>query len=661
MISAPSIRKQRREAERAARRAARGGRRAPIVTALLLLVAAGVLIGSILAVRAWLVDPLARGRDALAAGNYRSARVDLMNAVTAQPNDVGLRLELAHAYNGLRRGVEAERQLQRAAELGAAPAILATDLAQALLLQGRAQDALNTLAGGYLRRDAARALRIGAEAKYRLGAYTAAQADFAESLRLAPDNVESWVAFARFRLAEQDVLGADDAAIQAWRRAPRSASALAIKAEIVRTREGPVAAIPWYEAAAAADPDNVPVMLEWAASLGDAGHYRDMLKPLRRATELEPGNGRALFLMGTVAARAGDWPLARTLLGRIGGADADLPAVLQAKAAVELALDTPSAAERHAARLVELQPDNGVGRRLLALAQVRGDNPRGAMLTLDPVTIRTDADSWSLLLLSNSFSGLEWQADARQPLDRASRLQRGDPPPLPAANDAGDSLDPAVAIPTIRARLARADGPGALSLASRLADANPGVAQARLLVGDAAMMVGDSRRAVAEFRRASQLRYDEPVMLRLVHALVSAGDREGAGEAIRQFQMRWPENVAAMRTAAAFAAEQGDWTRSAAQLRAALARTGPNDALLLAQLARCELELGDPASALSYARRAYRLLPGNATISGVYGIAMSRSAGASQDAQDLLAKAASLAPDDALLQSWREEVLRVGG
>lgn len=657
MTSAPSVRKQRRLAARDAQRSAGGKRRAPLVKAVLLLLVVALIAGLALGARAWFADPLARGRAALAEGNFRAARVDLMTAVAAQPNDVSLRLDLAHAYNSLRRGVEAERQLQRAAELGASPAVIGASLAEAQLLQGRPQNALDTLAAGYLRRDAARAMRIAGEAHYRLGAFDRARFAFSESVRLAPDSVENWVAVARYRLAEQDMLGADEAATQAWRRAPRSAAALAIKADVVRTREGPVAAIPWYEAAVARDPDNVPVMLEWAASLGDAGHYRDMLKPLRRAAELEPGNGRALFQMGMVAARAGDWPLARTLLGRIGGADADQPAVLQARAAVELALDTPSAAERFAARLIELQPDNGTGRRLLALAQARGDNPRGAMMTLDPVTTRPDADSWSLLLLSNSFAGMGWQTDAAQPLDRASNLRRGDPPPLPAAADGGDSLNPGVAIPTIRARLARGDPSGALSLARRLADANPGVAQARLLVGDALMQLGDARAAALEFRRASALRYDEPVMLRLFHALVTMGDRDAAAEALRQYQMRWPENVAAMRIAAAFAAEQGQWSVTVAQLRAALARTGPNDALLLAQLARSELELGDAEAALVYARRAYQRLPGNATVSGLYGVSLGRTGGSQVDAADLLIKAVSLAPDDALLRAWLAEVV----
>lgn len=656
MTSAPSIRKQRKLAEQAARREARGGRRSPLLIAVIVLLGLGLVIGTLLGVRALLADPLARGREALAQGNYRAARIDLMNAVTKTPNDVSARIDLAHAYNGLRRGVEAERQLQRATDLGASPAIVAAEMAQAQLMQGRPQASLDTLNAGYLRRDAARALRIAAEANYQLGNIAATRVNFTEALRIAPDNVENWVAFARFRLDEQDMVGADDAASQAWRRAPQSATALAMKAAVVRTREGPVAAIPWYEAASARDPDNVPVMLELAASLGDAGHYRDMLTPLRRATELEPGNGRALFLMAMVAARAGDAPLARTFLGRIGGGDADLPAVLQARAAIELALDTPSAAEGFAARLLERQPDNLTARRLLALAQAREDNPRGAMMTLDPITTRPDADSWSLLLLSGSFAAMDWQPDSLQPLDRAASLARGDPPPLAGAADGGDSLNPAAAIPTIRARLARGDGAGALALATRLADANPGVAQARLLVGDAALMQGDTVAAVAHFRRASLLRYDEATMLRLVNALARAGDRNGAGEAIRQFQLRWPENSAAMRIAAAFAAENRDWDRALAQLRAAQVRVGPNDALLLAQMARCALELGDDALALDYARRAYRLLPGNATISGAYGIALARSGGNRVDARDLLVKAVSLTPDDALLRQWQAEI-----
>jgi cytochrome c-type biogenesis protein CcmH/NrfG len=94
---------------------------------------------------------------------------------------------------------------------------------------------------------------------------------------------------------------------------------------------------------------------------------------------------------------------------------------------------------------------------------------------------------------------------------------------------------------------------------------------------------------------------------------------------------------------------------------AAQERVGSNDALLLAQLARCEVELGNVGEALPLAARAYRLLPGNATISGVYGITVARGGGLMTDARDLLDKAVQLAPEDALLRQWRAEVWESAG
>ncbi|MEQ1689037.1 MAG: tetratricopeptide repeat protein, partial [Sphingopyxis sp.] len=364
MASAPSVRKQRRDAARAVARtqarearAARGGRPAPIVLIGGGLAAVLLLFAAVTVVRAWLVDPLTRARASYAAGNYRAARVDLTAAAMEHPDDPAIRIDLARAYNALGYGVEAERQLDKAAELGADLDQLRIERAEAQLAAGHPELALATLSGPIAARDATRAHRIAAEAHYRLGHVAAARDNFARALHTSPDDAELWIAYARFRLAEQDVLDADRAADEARTLAPGSAAALAVKADVVRTRGGPVASLPWYQAALGRDPDNVAVMLEYAAALGTSGRYTAMLEPLRRAAELEPHNPRGLFLGATLAARGDEPALARTLLGRINGGDADLPGVLQLRAAVELALDTPVAAANHAARLVEQQPD----------------------------------------------------------------------------------------------------------------------------------------------------------------------------------------------------------------------------------------------------------------------------------------------------------------
>lgn len=661
MVSAPSVRKARRAAAAEARREALGlawrRRRAPITIALTVIAGVALLIGGVMGLRAWFADPLARGRTALAEGNYRAARIDFLNVLEDTPRDTAARIDLARALNGLGRGAEAERQLARAEELGAADTLLRAERAEALLVQGKDAEALAALAGPVPEAERSRAFRIAGQANYRLGRFTLARAAFADAVD-GGGTADSWVALARFRLDEQDMLGADAAADEARRLAPQSVTAWAVKAAVVRTRAGPVAALPWYRAALDFAPDHVPTLLDQAAALGDAGRYRDMLVPLRRAAELDPNNGRALFLRAVVAARGGEAALARTLLNRIRGGDVDLPAVLLTRAAVELSLDSPVAARNAAARLIELQPDNRIARRLFALALAREDNVRGAIEAVDPVTIRPDADAWSLTLLSRSFSALDWHSDAAQPLDRAVTFAVGDPAPLAAPVAEGDSLDPAVAVPVIRARLAAGQGAAAFDLAQGLAQANPGVAQARLLVGDAALAMGDPRAAAVHFRRASELRFDEPTMLRLVNALAQSGDRAAAGDALAAFMIRWPDNVPAMRIAAAYVGENGEWPVALAYLEAAQARVGANDALLLAQMARAHLELDDPASALPVAARAYRLMPGNATISGVYGLSLHRNGQSGENSRDLLAKAVQLAPNDALLRQWQAEVAR---
>lgn len=655
MASAPpSQRKARKQAARAARSGG-GRRRAPLLMALTAMAAVALLVGGIMAVRAVLTNPVERGIAALSAGDYRSARVDFTAVLAEYPNDTDVRIALARSLNGLERGVEAERQLVRARELGATEQAVRVELARAMLVQGRALDALTALDGPIPASERDRAMIVAGEANYRARRFVAASRAFASAVE--GGSTESFVAMARYRLAEQDMLGADAAATEAWRRAPHSVEALTAKADVVLARGGPVPALPWYEAALAAGDTHVPTLLSYAAALGEAGRNRAMLDPLRRAANLEPSNPRVLYLQAALAARGSEPALARTLLGRIRGIEGDRPGVLLLRAAIELALDTPTAARTAAARLLELQPDNGDARRLLAMALAREDNIRGAMEVLDPITIRPDADSWSLLMLSRAFSGLDWQQDAIQPLDRAASLQRGDAEALPASVDSGDSIDPRTAIPAIRARLVSGQAAAALDLARQLAEANPGVPQARLLVGDAAYVLGDTAGAAQAYRAASELRFDEPTMLRLVNALLRNNDVESASNAVNAFMARWPQNVPAMRISAAMAAQRGDWNAALALTESAMDRAGPNDALLLAQLARARVETGDADGAIEPARHAYRLLPGNATVSGVYGRALALSSeGDGRDAADLLRKAVRLAPGDAVLRQWLGEL-----
>lgn len=654
-LTPPSTRRKRKAEAAAARRAALRALpwyRRPLLLAFAVIATLLLAFAAVRGVQLWFADPLSRGREAYAAGDYRSARVDLTAAIAGQ-DTAAARLDLARALVALGRGDEAGRQLDRALALGADEASTTVLRAETRLLAGDAEGALGVLHQPVAAGQTADAARVAALAHWRAGRLASADLAFTRAIQ-GGASVRSWIDLARYRLAEQDLVGADNAVAEALTLAPRHLAAGTLKAQIVRTRGGPVVSLPWYEAVLRENPRHIPALLGYAAALGEAGRYSPMLDALTTVEGIEPRNPDLLFLQAAVAARGGEPALARTLISRIQGPLRDRPDFLLLKSAVEMSLDAPVLAGQTAARLVAMQPDNRRARRLLALALARADDLRGAVLVIDPITTAPDADSWSLLLLSDAFSGIGWLEDARQPLDRASRLAPGAPAVL-SGTEGGNSLDPGVAIPAIRARIAAGRADEALGLAIRLADANPGVAQARLLAGDAALAAGDAAGAIRHFREAANIRFDEPVMLRLVSTLTGAGDRAGAAEALAAYMARWPENLPAMRVAAAMAAESGEWDRANAILSAAIARAGPEDALLLMQAARAAIETGEADAALPLARRAYRLLPGNASASGIYGLALTRAGQSPQDARDLLLKAVQLSPDDPLLRAWLAE------
>ncbi|MET1111836.1 MAG: hypothetical protein ABWX67_09965, partial [Allosphingosinicella sp.] len=79
-----------------------------------------------------------RGLEALAQGQPRTARIELLNAIKAEPDNKSFRLAQARTYLLLGDGGAAEAELKRANALGIPEAETGHLMAHALLLQGQA-------------------------------------------------------------------------------------------------------------------------------------------------------------------------------------------------------------------------------------------------------------------------------------------------------------------------------------------------------------------------------------------------------------------------------------------------------------------------------------------------------------------------------------------
>ena len=647
MASPPSARKERHRATRA-NAAASTHRRAQRRR---LVVAAGVILALLAALAAYrgvTFDPAQRGRAALVAGDARSARVDLTAALQQQPRNPGLHRDLALAQLALGRGAEAERNLRRSVELGMPGAPLAVHIARARLLQGDAAGALASVAAAP---PGAAVDLVRGDAFMALGDPASANAAFARAIDSGGGEA-AWVALGRLRLAEQDMLGADAAADAALRVRGSGVAARLLKADVVATRGGPVSSLPWYASALEDAPEDVPTLIGFAAALGEAGRAQEAVAQLRRAADLDPGNRRIAYLRAVLAIRGGEPALARALLAR-GGPGGPGEALL--RAAIALSLRDDASARDEAAGALARGPDDRDARRLLAFAVARSGASGDAIALLDPLTVRSDADAWSLLLLSRMAEAYGQPLAAIEPRARASRMGQGGSALLsPAtATDRGVGAD----IARIRAMTKGGNFAGAAAVAARLAQANPGVPQAALVVGDVARARGDLSTAIGAYTRAAELRFDRAAAMRLIEAQLGNGDRRGAEATVAAYLARWPDDASAMRLAGNLATDAGRWADAAAAYAAAVSRLGTNDALLLAQLAQSLIENGRPEEALPHAARAYRLMPMSARTSAVYGRALRRVGDRPRDAEELLRKARQRDPVNALYARWASEAL----
>ncbi|MEP9358469.1 tetratricopeptide repeat protein [Sphingomonas sp. KR3-1] len=591
-----------------------------------------------------------RAEALLKADNASAARDLAAQAVRGDPDNEDAHIVLARALLALQDGVGAEGEIQRAVDAGYDPKAVPQWRAEAWLLQGKADKAAPE-ADKAAPRQHLYGLRIRARALTQLSNFAGAQAALDEAQRLAPNDPAVWTDIARFRFAAGDLLGAAEASDHAVKLAPGSVDALVVRGEVVRSQYGLVAALPWFEQALKRDPARHDVLIEYAATLGDIGRTVDALAATRRALAARDGSPQAYYLQAVIAARAGNFDLARTILAKTGGAIDSLPGMILLGATLDLEGGDYEQAIGKLSDLVGMQPMNITARKLLATALLRTDRARNAIDMLRPVVARADADSYALTLVARGFERIGDRASAARYLDRAAFPATGEAAAFSAddstatlAADADNNPgDPDAIVPLIRAQIAGGDKAGALAHARDIAAKNPGAAAAQLVLGDVLMLMNQPGDAAAAYKRAADLRFDEPTMLRLVEALDRSGNREDAANALALFLSQNPSDIAAQRLSAHWQLAAGDYDAAIDTLEDIRSRIGDGDAALNAELAAAYAGAGETGTAVDFGEAAYGLAPANPAVVDAYGWALFKG-GDKEGALELLQKAVILAP-----------------
>lgn len=555
-------------------------------------------------------------------------------------------------------GIAAEAELAKAQDGGASRGEIAAAMGEAQLIQGRLDKARQWLgAGDFAANEAPYGWRMLGLLERREGKLGAAAQAYDRALALTPDDPQLWVDIGRLRYIGGEHLAAIEASEKAMAAGPDFPRALEFRAELLRDAQGWAAALPFYQRALAAAPDDLLLLGGYAATLGEAGRVREMLAVTRQMLAISPRHPMPWFLQAVLAARAGDVPLARSMIGRAGSIG-DQPAGLLLTGALELEAGNANIAIGPLERLAVIQPANQRVGHLLARALYEAGEYDALFARYGPVAARDDAAPYLLTLLARAHEERGDRTTAAALLDRAAAA-----PPLPIAGIPqeavrGDlaatwsanpvSVDTAAAY--VRSMLAAGNAAAADAAATRFLALRPGSLDALGLAGDLDLVQGRGGAAIERYQLSAMVRFSDQLLLRLCEAYARTG-RAAEGRALTvRYLEAYPGSVLAMRLAADYAFHANDWQQMQALLQRARMRSESRDARLLADLALAQLRGGDAKAAKATAERAWRLQPQNGTAAQVLAMALIEAGHDKGLARQLLDQARALGGDNRLLE-----------
>ncbi len=426
-----------------------------------------------------------------------------------------------------------------------------------------------------------------------------------EAMALEPDNPGLWVDIARLRFRGGEHLIAVEAADRALELDPNYAPALLMRAQLVRDSNGLLESLPWFEAAVEADPRNREALADYAATLGDLGRYKDMLRVVRELAIIDPSYPQVHYLQAVLAARAENPVLASTLLNRSGLSAQGVPSAIMLDAVVNLQQGNADTAAELLEELSERQPGSKRVNELLARALWLGGRNREIVNRFAIIAEQPEASPYLVMLVGRAFERMG-ERDRAIPFIERALAGRGDDRIVLAHE--GFALPSGTA--NLRSLVSAGNTAAAQRTAGDLLAQFPTSADIHALAGDTAFASGNTERALALYATAAGVRRSWPITRKIIAAYRSYGDPAAADALLSRYIAGDPHNTDALLLLAERSAQKEDWLRVEVLLDTAIALGAGNDLKVLDLRGKAARGLGKSDEAERFKEMRSELDPG---------------------------------------------------
>jgi putative PEP-CTERM system TPR-repeat lipoprotein len=662
---------------------------------------------------AYAKDPTAYVKEAdqyIAQGDLRAAEIQLRNAIRDAPQDPVLRARLAQVYLQVGDAISAEREARAARERNGNEADYLPALADALLRQEKFANLMELVQPG--NRDpvleskirtalgkAAAGLRDRAKAETLLG----------EAIKLDPGAVGPKIQLARL-LTGTKPAEADKLIDEAITANPRSAEALQVKGEMLRSRGDQQGALRLFEEALKVDPKNVSARLNRADVNIALGKYKAADDDIDPILKTSPNHFTANYLRGVELAKQEKYAEADRIFDRISAGFAGFWPAYYVQGATKLKLGQYAQAETSLGKYRAHAPDDMKAAQLIATAALQQQAAPRAIAYLKPFADKTPPDAATLTLLGNAYMADRKPDLALQQFQKIAALDPDNPTikthvgisQIDAGHreqglatleqvfgtEAGAPIaGPALVVTELRAQRPDKAAEVAASLIKRDSK-NPIY---HTLLGEVRAAQKDYSAAESAFRAALAINPDLTVATRDLAQVYAATGR--ADEARNLYngllakepneitallgladtyitQLKWTEAIDAINRARASAPNdptpglklltlyerRQDWA-SAKTVAAELAAQFPGNTNILDAQGQAQFAVGDANGAISSFKRAYELAPNSVPILSHY-LASLKSAQYFTETRGVLQEAVARNPGNSSLKA---DLIRVEG
>lgn len=324
---------------------------------------------------------------AFAAADYQAARVSLVSALEAEPDNVEMKVLLARTLIALGNGEGAALQLSKLPEEKRKEPEIALLQAEADVLRGKFGEAIALVEG---REDASadriRALSFIGQDKLA----EAAKAFDVGANRDEPD-ARLFASYARFVLAQDNTRGALQLANRALEIEPDLAEGLLARGAVFQRANDLPKALADYDKALKRQSSNFDARLGKAQVLARMGRSKVAGELAAQLKAEDPESSDVALVEAQIGANEGNWQKVRTILQAHesaipGNSDA---IILYSEALI--ALDVPGFALNYLLPELERRPNSRAIRALTARAQLGAGEPKQALATIRVLASRPDA------------------------------------------------------------------------------------------------------------------------------------------------------------------------------------------------------------------------------------------------------------------------------